>query len=368
MGNIKDYIKWRGDLTFGQSRFNEVDNLILACLSYVNLDGIDRILPGKRTSLQEVSELFFSMHTESELKKDKSFPRLMPDMMREMVKSARFQNAEIGNYVNEIVTEKEQQFSALEIRLDDGTTYISYRGTDGTIIGWKEDFNLSNGIIPAQMRAAEYLDECAGGSERALRIGGHSKGGNLAVYAASKCRTEIKENIIAVYDNDGPGFTRELTADQGFQKMKSRVCRIIPECSIIGMLLCQEKEPVIVNSSQRGILQHDGLSWEVMGPSFVRCAALNKRAVIFNDTLQKWIENMDTKQRDKFIDDLFSVFEITGAQTFSQLQNGGIKNVKAMLRRIDELEPNSKKIVQELIYQLFSHWSEFIFVKEGEGR
>ena len=157
MGNIMDYISWRGDLTFAQSPFNEVDNLILACFSYVNLDRIPAVTRQKGIELKKLVKEFKKLHTIKELEADKSFIRLAPFMMFEMAESVRFGNCVIRNYVNEIVTEAEQQFSAVEIVLDDGTSYISFRGTDDTIIGWKEDFNLSTGVVPAQKRAVEYM-------------------------------------------------------------------------------------------------------------------------------------------------------------------------------------------------------------------
>lgn len=138
------------DLSFEQSQFNEVDNLILACFSYVNLDGISAVTKQKGIGLKKLTKEFMKLHTMKELEADKSFIRLAPFMMMEMAKSVRFGKCVVRNYVNDIVTEAEQQFAAMEIVLEDGTSYVSFRGTDDTIIGWKEDFNLSTGVVPAQ--------------------------------------------------------------------------------------------------------------------------------------------------------------------------------------------------------------------------
>ena len=181
MGNIMDYINWRGDLSFEQSKFNEVDNLILACFSYGNLDGIPAVAEQKGIELKNLAEEFMKLHTMEELEADKSFIRLAPFMMLEMAETNRFGNSVIRNYVNEIVTEAEQQFAAVEIVLEDGTSYVSFRGTDDTIIGWKEDFNLSTGVVPAQERAVEYVRRVSENTSGMLRVGGHSKGGNLAI-------------------------------------------------------------------------------------------------------------------------------------------------------------------------------------------
>ena len=358
MANIVDYIHWRGDLTFRQSPFCEADNLILSYLAYVNIDGIDAVTGKNSATVEELSRRFFEMHTEEELKEDKSFIRLVPYMMKAMAESDRFRGAVVRNYVNETVTEAEQQFSALEVMLEDKTSYIAFRGTDDTIVGWKEDFNLSNGIVPAQEAAVRYINTIAGFGRRKIRTGGHSKGGNLAVYAAAKCSPRIKRRIIEIYDNDGPGFTADFLADRDLLAVVPKIKRFIPEYSVIGMLLGHVVEPVIVSSSQKGIFQHDGLSWEVMGPRFVYKEKLSKKAESFNDTLHKWIDGMDNSQRDILIHDLFSVLEATGVRTLTEVQSGGLKSVRAMLRQIESLNPSSRGMVEELLKSLFSLWLE----------
>lgn len=360
MGNIVDYIHWRGDLSFMQSPFNEADNLVLAYFSYINLDGIQEVTGPEGISLSKLKDLFFAMHSEEELKADKSFLRMAPYMMKDMAQSRRFGRCIVRNYVNEVVTEQELQFSAVEISLEDGSTYVAFRGTDDTVVGWKEDFNLSNGIVPAEEKAAGFLNGVGRHRSGCIRVGGHSKGGNLAVYAAAKCEAAVQKDIIEVYDNDGPGFTQDFLEEEGVKIIQSRIKRIIPECSVIGMLLNHVKEPIIISSTQKGILQHDGFSWEIMGPSFVTVKELNPKAILFNDTLHKWIDNMNMKQRDQLIDDLFSVIEATGVQTLSQVQDGGVKSVGAMVKQVEKLAPESKEIVAELIRSLFAHWMDFL--------
>lgn len=360
MGNIRDYIRWRGDLSFKQSLFNDVDNLILSCLSYVNLDGIEEVRDQRELSLPELSEKFFQIHDEKELAADKSFVSPVPYMMEEMAKSRRFGNSRIRHYVNEIITSQEQQFAAMEILLEDGSTYVAFRGTDNTIVGWKEDFNLSNGVVPAQLRAWEYLEQTGKNTSRMLRVGGHSKGGNLAVYAAAKASQPVRECILEVYSNDGPGFPEEFWKQAEANSILPKVKRIIPEASVIGMLLNQKKEPLIVKSSQWGILQHDGFSWEVEGPSFITTENLNKTASEFNEILHKWIDHMDAVQRGDLIDDLFAVIEASGADSISQVQEGGLKSFRLMLKKLENFPPESRAMVQELINALFAGWKEHL--------
>lgn len=357
MGNIMDYISWRGDLTFAQSPFNEVDNLILACFSYVNLDRIPAVTRQKGIELKKLVKEFKKLHTIKELEADKSFIRLAPFMMFEMAESVRFGNCVIRNYVNEIVTEAEQQFSAVEIVLDDGTSYISFRGTDDTIIGWKEDFNLSTGVVPAQERAVEYMQRISDKASGMLRVGGHSKGGNLAIYGSVMCNS-VHDKILEIYSNDGPGFSKEFQESPETAEMMPKIIRIIPEYSIIGTLLEHEKQPIIVASTSRGLLQHDGFSWEVQGPGLVRRDSLNKTALRFIEILHKWIDGMDMEQKRLLIEDLFATLQASGYENLSEVQSGGIKSLAAMVKRLDKFAPESRGMMQELLTAICGGWLE----------
>lgn len=357
MGNIMDYISWRGDLTFAQSPFNEVDNLILACFSYVNLDRIPAVTRQKGIELKKLVKEFKKLHTIKELEADKSFIRLAPFMMFEMAESVRFGNCVIRNYVNEIVTEAEKQFSAVEIVLDDGTSYISFRGTDDTIIGWKEDFNLSTGVVPAQKRAVEYMQRISDKASGMLRVGGHSKGGNLAIYGSVMCKS-VHDKILEIYSNDGPGFSKEFQESPETAEMMPKIIRIIPEYSIIGTLLEHEKQPIIVASTSRGLLQHDGFSWEVQGPGLVRRDSLNKMALRFIEILHKWIDGMDMEQKRLLIEDLFATLQASGYENLSEVQSGGLKSLAAMVKRLDKFAPESRGMMQELLTAICGGWLE----------
>ena len=357
MGNIMDYISWRGDLSFEQSQFNEVDNLILACFSYVNLDGISAVTKQKGIGLKKLTKEFMKLHTMKELEADKSFIRLAPFMMMKMAKSVRFGKCVVRNYVNDIVTEAEQQFAAMEIVLEDGTSYVSFRGTDDTIIGWKEDFNLSTGVVPAQKRAIEYLQKISEHTDGMLRVGGHSKGGNLAIYGSVMCKS-AHEKILEIYSNDGPGFSREFQELPETKEMMPKIIRIIPEYSIIGTLLEHEKEPVIGASSSKGLLQHDAFSWEVQGPALVRRDSLNKTALRFIEILHKWIDGMDMEQKRLLIEDLFATLQASGYENLSEVQSGGLKSLAAMVKRVEKFAPESRGMMQELLTAICGGWLE----------
>ena len=364
MGNILDYIDWRGDLTFEQAPFNRVDNLILACLSYLDLDEIREVQGKKQTELKDLWRLFEEKNADKLEKAETSFIRNIPALLEKMAGSGRFGTCLAGNYVNEILATESQQFAALTIRLPDGTTYLSFRGTDDTIVGWKEDFKLGSGIVSSQKKALEYMYATGRNSSSMLRLGGHSKGGNLAMYCAMCCDRETRSRILAVYDNDGPGFTEDFFQGKDTEELMPKILRIIPEASVIGMLLAHIKEPVIVSSTQRGILQHDAFTWEILGPDFITKNELTRRAAASDRTLHKWIDNMDREQREMLTEELFSVLEAPGVRTISGLQDGGLKSLGAMIRKLDKMEPESKAMIQELITGLFGSWLELLPLPE----
>lgn len=360
MDNLSGYLRWRGDLSFAQSPFNEVDGLVFCYLAYVNLDGIAPENPEESITVKEAAEQFFTVRTQAELDADRSLIRNAPYLMKEMAKTRRFAQALIKNYTNKISDIKELQFSAMEILPGDGSSYVAYRGTDDTIVGWKEDFNLSTGTIPAEKEAAGYLNRIAAYSDRPLRVGGHSKGGNLAVFGASECELSVQKRIRRVYNYDGPGFNAEFFERPGIHRIQSKIRRFIPEFSIFGMLLEDTTEPMVIKSSQKGIMQHDGLSWQIEGPVFVRGKGLDAAAQIFSDSMETWLAQSDDEQKNLFIDDLFSVMEAPGFETLSELQAGGLYSIRKMWQRLDKLNPQTREKVDELIRIMMGHWGEFL--------
>ena len=357
MGNILDYLDWRGDLTFEQTPFNQVDNLILACFSYLDLDEIADVKNGNTLSVEELFEIFSGKEKDGEVKAESAFLQNTPILLEKMASSERFRKCRAGGYVNEILFRKAQQFSAVTVELPDGTAYISFRGTDDTIVGWKEDFNLSTGVVPAQKRAIEYLQKISEHTDGMLRVGGHSKGGNLAIYGSVMCKS-AHEKILEIYSNDGPGFSREFQELPEMKEMMPKIIRIIPEYSIIGTLLEHEKEPVIVASSSKGLLQHDGFSWEVQGPALVRRGSLNKTALRFIEILHKWIDGMDMEQKRLLIEDLFATLQASGYENLSEVQSGGLKSLAAMVKRVEKFAPESRGMMMELLTAICGGWLE----------
>lgn len=356
MSDILDYLQWRGDLTFDKSPFNEVDNLILSQLAYVNYDGI---VPGpsydEQITLEEACDLFYKMHTEKEVAADKSFIRLAPVLLKHAAATERFKHIGLYNYVSKLDYKEEKQFSALHYQLDDETIYVAYRGTDDTILGWKEDFNMTFlAAVPSQIEAARYLNATLKCPPKNVYIGGHSKGGNLAIYAATQCDPKIKPYIVEIFNNDGPGFDEHMLESTLYQEMLSRITTIIPQSSVIGMLLEHEEAYKVIKSKQLGIMQHDAMSWEVLGNSFVTCDTVSKGSQILDHTLKSWLRTISKEEREQFTDALYEILETTGAKTLSDLSTSRLKKINKLLKSYNALDEATKAKLTQMVSQLAS--------------
>ena len=353
MGNLLDYLAWRGDLPLERDPFNSVDALLLSCLSYVDFANVAPAMGEEKITLEEASERFFRLHSPEELAQDKSFIKFAPSMLKALADSDRFKDAYLLNYVNDTDISREIQFSAIEIDTSDGASFISFRGTDDTIIGWKEDFNLSFMTVPAEEEAVAYLKKVTEGNTNKVRIGGHSKGGHLAVYSAALAEDKLNSRIESIYNFDGPGFNRDATESESFRKIQDRIVKVIPESSIVGRLLFNATEPVIVRSNETGIMQHDPLSWQLEGKEFETRDFTDKISDLFDETMTKWLDEMSFDERKVFVDELFSVFEASGCENLSMLTKVGVRGTKAMIERMKEIKNDSGEKVRTLMKMFF---------------
>ncbi|PWJ68928.1 Protein of unknown function (DUF2974) [Ruminococcaceae bacterium R-25] len=364
MGNLLDYLAWRGDLPFSRDPFNSIDACLLSSLSYIDFTDI---VPGKgkgKVTMREASKQFFKLHSAEELSNDKSFINFCPSILKALAESNRFRGAMLSNFVDDTDIGREIQFGALEIETSDGVAFISFRGTDDRIIGWKEDFNLSYMTVPAETEAVLYMQEVMGGRTQEIRMGGHSKGGHLAIYAATQTLPEIAQRIKNIYSFDGPGFgfNKEILETPQFTFIEQKIEKFIPQTSIVGRLLTSSVRPMVIRSNEHGIMQHNPLSWEVEGKEFYELASTDKVSDTFEETLSSWLDEMSFLQRKVFVDDLFSVFEASGADTMSSMTKVGIKGTRAMITRMKEINDSSGR-VRTLVKLFFVNLD---VVKEGK--
>ena len=357
MANLLDYLDWRGDLTLEQAPFNEVDNLILAELSFVDFSGI--VPPpgqGDSVPLHQAAETFFGAVPPGEkIDMGVLVPDAIPDMLRKMASSRRFRDMKLNCFVSWLDTEKAEQFAALTIETGDGLLYLSFRGTDDTLAGWKEDFLMAClPEIPAQKMAVQYVRNVARQFPRKrLRLGGHSKGGNLAVYAGVYAPDSVQKRIHAIWSNDGPGFHDDLLDLPEHQRVADRIVSIVPKSSVVGMLLEHEEDYTVVDSSQQGLMQHDGFSWEVLGDHFVKLRSVTRQGRLNDLTLKEWVHNMPLDQREKFVDGLFTVLSASGAVTLTDLKEESLKAAGAMVRAMKDMEKDTRDALVYAVRLLF---------------
>lgn len=350
MANILDYIQWRGNIDMQNAKFNEIDNLILSRVAYFPFDGI--IEYNEEIPLKYVYERFKQKNINSAQVLQKEDLLLFPAL----AKSKRFADLVLTKYVNKIDMEEEKQFSAITILLPDKTMYVAFRGTDNTFIGWKEDFKLCfQGTIYSQIDAVKYLQSVADNyTTKLIRVGGHSKGGNLAVYASAFCKSDYQERIIEIYNNDGPGFELEITQKEGYTKVLDKMHTFIPQSSVVGRLLNNSSKYMVVKSTQVGIMQHDLYTWQLMGPQFIYADELTDESTIINKTLKKWLVEVDAEQRKTFVDSVFNAIYSTKAKTLPDFSAKWFDNMKTVLKSYQSIDKKSKEIIGKSLGKLFN--------------
>lgn len=347
MANILDYLDWRGDLTFDQAPFNEVDNLLLSQLVYVDLAGI---VPGpeskEKIRIAEASRIFFATHDEQKILEKISMTKTAMYVLKKMAESERYKDALLGGYVNDISIEEQSQFAVVCAYLGDRSLFVAFSGTDDTIVGWRENFNMGYlDATPGQRKAVDYLNRMVGIGQWKVRVGGHSKGGNLAVYASVHCRSIIKRKIISVYSNDGPGFSQKMVDSEAYQEMVPKIRTIIPESSIVGLLLEHEEEFRVVKSTNVGVGQHDAMSWEVLGTHFVYTDKVAEQSLLLDETMKTWLVELDATQREIIVDAIFEMLDELNIRTVDDFTHLKF----ADLQEANKLRKNLPPETQELL-------------------
>ena len=340
-GTVIEYLQKYGDISFREKPLNDVDSLALCQLSYLKFDGMvsDVRHNGPSVTLREIAE----RPDVDKLFGDVRFEKENRALFEGMLSGRRFRDMKLNCYINLVEKEWETQFSAITFILDDGTLFLAFRGTDETIVGWKEDFNMAfQEAVPAQLLAQDYVREVAAEYVMPLRLGGHSKGGNLAVFAAARSTPDIQQRILEVYNNDGPGFTDYLMGDPGYLAMVPRIKTYVPQSSVIGMLLEHEEPYTIIKSNQVSVLQHDPYSWEVMGPNFVPMQSITADSQFVNQTIKAWIASMDTQERNRLVDALFGLLGTGGIDKALDIFHP--RNIRTYIKTLGN-DPETRQIL-----------------------
>ena len=351
MGSIVNYVLIEQD-SFRERPFCAVDSLILAEMAYRCFDGLVACPP------QGLEGLTFAQLLEEDLQEQllqscmrNAQPRRQ--LLRHLKRSGRFGRVRLTCFVKKTEEDLGKQFAALTYVLDDGTVYVAYRGTDHTLVGVKEDFLLAcSGPIPSQREALAYLNEIARRTEGKLRLGGHSKGGNLAIYAAMHCADEVRARITDVYCHDGPGFLPEVMQSEEYERICDRIRCTIPKSSLVGVLLQQKCACAVVDSEGFWFMQHDPFNWLVEGRDFRYTKRLKAGARYMDSTLNGWLEKYDDEKRTLFIEAMFEILQATNVRSITELTVDWRPKAYAALSAIKGLDPPTRRFVRKGISAL----------------
>lgn len=342
--NMLDYLDWRGDLSFSAAPFCEVDNLIFSMLSFVDFSpSLSPDPVGVPVKLADAWETVREKYPEGQ-NFGEIVPRQVNTLFEKAAASARFREVYAAGFRNVIEESEITQFAAVTFILPDDSLFIAFRGTDDSLVGWREDFCLSYTYpVKAQQLAAAYVGEMAAVYSGPIRIGGHSKGGNLAVYGASFAPEHVRRRISAAYSNDGPGFLAEIIASPEFLAAEPKIVTFVPQSSVIGMLLGHnESYRVIESTAGNGIQQHDPFTWIVRGPHFRHLGELSAEGRRNSDVLAEWLEGISAENRRKFTDTVFGLLASTGAKTVSDLSADILGKLGTLAKSYTELDKDAR--------------------------
>ena len=340
MSNIVDYVD-REHATFAEKPLNAVDSLVFSQLAYVYYDGFVGASPVLLTSLVTSDKL------NTMLKLVRS-PVTTARLLRACANSRRFARIRLCDYVSVFEPKKEKQFSAVTFLLGEGHAYIAFRGTDSTLVGWKEDFNMAfQCAVPAQLEGVDYINRVAPKIEGlGLYVGGHSKGGNIGVYAAMDC--DHVERIESVYSHDGPGFCEHIIARPRFRIISPKLHKTLPRSSVVGMLLENHEKYYVVESSRMGLAQHDPFSWRVKNGEFIYVDAVSPSSQLVDRTLNTWLQGLSDERRELFVDALFTILDASGEEHLSKPKFEPMRMIEAYRG----LDAETKAALAQILRQL----------------
>ena len=356
MADIMDYLDWRGDVPFSVSPVNEVDEFILCKIGTPDLSGMAPE-DGAYVSVGQAVEAYKAAGGDMKLGIVAS-EFTVPVFFR-LPETERFRDLQLSGYRLKISETRTEQFSALTVRLPDGRHYVTFRGTDDTLVGWKENFQLTvMDAVPAQADALKYLLWAAETYPGELVVGGHSKGANLSVYAASMAPEEVQDRITLVCNYDGPGFMEDFLDNPGYRRILPKIRTLMPENATVGTLLFQEDEYEVVRSiASNRLLAHDGFTWETTPTGFVRAEELSPSARAIDRGMNDLLRSMNRAQRAEFIDTFFNTLGASGAETLTDVTEQRMLQTLKMVRELNQ-EPEVRRMVVEMIENIVKDYAQ----------
>ncbi|MBP3396280.1 MAG: DUF2974 domain-containing protein [Clostridia bacterium] len=348
MGSLFEYISWRGDISLANVPVTPVDALIFSLLSYLNLIGIVPEGTDEPIRLSEAAERWLA---EPHVEKT-AFERNHTLLLRAVKDTVRF--GELSVVAARKIHDRSAgvQFGALSFLLPGQTVFVAFEGTDDSLVGWKEDLRMGYECpIPGHLKAAEYTLAVANAFPlRRLLLGGHSKGGNLALYAAVKGAPAYRHRIAGVYNHDGPGFCDDTVSTPAYLEMRDRIVTYLPEASIVAVLLEHDNNYQIVKSTNKGLLQHDGYSWQVEGGSFVFSEERTPFGKKTEAVIARFLQETTPEHKRQFVETLFQLLEASEEDSLTAL--GKKKSLQNILRAYTGLAPEVREMLSQTVSKL----------------
>lgn len=349
MGNIVSYAE-QTLKTFEELEFNSADSLILSWLSYFHWS---EVLP----NVSSWRGIRFA-----ELFRAESFPALFREVWQQeesrklftaMAANPRYRDMRVRGFTEKTDAVAEKQFAAVCFQLRPRESYVAFRGTDTTLVGWKEDFNMAFQYpVPAQREAIAYLELAGRKCRGSFRVGGHSKGGNLAICASFSGKESLKKRILQIYSHDGPGFHADILHSEAFRAVSEKIEKTLPQDSVVGMLLEQQENFLVVRSKGFSLWQHDPFSWVIENGNFCLLKNLTSNARYVNHTLSEWLHGLSKEERERFVDALYEVLRTEKTESFPELAARWQRNIPAILQAASDLDEDTKRFMRQTLKEL----------------
>lgn len=350
--NIFRYIDKYGNISFLEKEFNDVDNLIFSALIYIDLDKYVSNNNFNKRSIQDVGNDFLKNYNKK--KKIVIATKIGIKVLRYIKDTKRYKDLLLYNY--SYIGNDKEQFSAITIEINNSLIYVSFEGTDQLISGWKEDFMMSYQFpVLSQKMAIKYINKFIFNRHKII-IGGHSKGGNLAVVAGMYANMFVKNKIIKVYNNDGPGLREEQFNSNKYKNMEKKLVSIIPNYSVVGLLLKHSDKYMVVKSMKRGINAHNFTNW-VISDDKLLITKLSNYSKIINKTVNKWLDKYSDSERELFVKELFLIFDRANIYSLTDI-NDNKKLIFNIIKETKGIDIKTKNMIMDFIYLLFSLFKE----------
>lgn len=354
--NIIEYVVKNGIYDFSKKPFCEVDSLVISQLSYLKFEGIVKGPAGanKGVVLKKIKD-----HKKYDtIFRDERYRDINSKFFDALCESERFGNLILNNFIDIIDESVDVQFSAMTVEDKKGFKYLVFRGTDDSIIGWKEDLNMTfKTPVPAQEYSVKYLEKISSYWEGNFLVGGHSKGGNLAVYSAMNCRKEIRDRIISIYSHDGPGFRTELIQDSFYKDIQKRIFKYVPKSAVVG-LFGNLEDYIVVDCEKHGVKQHNPYNWIIEDFEFKKVDHIGKISSLQAEAINAWSADMTKEQWAMLSDQIFGVFkaaDVTNLNDFNEDFFGTLSRVRGAVDKVDD---ESKDKVRAILSMFKDHATE----------